>query len=132
MYLSSQSLPTPPNRVLLYILPLKQIKHTNLNYVFQAHTQILFAPTSKSNTHVQHTLNMLWTSIISLHISGRTCQGSNVVPLKLQLNLDLQFSYNLAQSCDDIQGACYTNVWRLGKAGYCQAKNMVPQPPDRN
>jgi len=81
----------------------------------------LFAPTSKSNTHVQHTLNMLGISIISLHISGHTCQSSNVVPLKLQLDLDLQFSYNLAQSCDDIQGACYTNVWRLGKAGYCQA-----------
>jgi hypothetical protein len=67
-----------------------------------------------------------------LHISGHTCQSSNVVPLQLQLDLELQFSYNLAQSCDDIQGACYTNVWRLGKAGYCQAKNMVPQPPDTN
>jgi len=75
---------------------------------------------------------MLGISIISLHISGHTCQSSNVVPLKLQLNLDLQFSYNLAQSCDDIQGACYTNMWRLGKAGYGQAKNTVPQPPDRN
>jgi hypothetical protein len=93
---------------------------------------MLFAPTSKSNTHIQQTFNMLGISIISLHISGHTCQSSNVVPLKLQLKLDLQLSYNLAQSCDDIQGACYTNMWRLGKAGYCQARYTVTQPPDRN
>lgn len=76
-------------------------------------------------------MNMLGISVVSLHISGHTCQSSNVVPFKLKLNLALQFSYNLAQSCDDIQGACYTNVWRLEKAGHCQAKNTVPQPPDR-
>lgn len=85
-----------------------------------------------NQTHTYSIQNMLGISIISLCISGHTCQSSNVVPLKLLLNSDLQSCYNLAQSCDDIQGACYTNVWRRGKAGYCQAKNMVPQPPDRN